>query len=134
MNASDTHEEGAGEDDFLDPINAFGETFISIVRDGDHLDGEEAFRCEDFVALREEGFVKFITNRFDHFDGDNLVELTFDVAIVLDEYLKFIFKSGIFDTLTSILCLLFRDGDACNFTSIFGGSVAAKASPAAANF
>ena len=47
IDAADAHEEGAGEDHFLDPIDAFGEALVSVVRDGDHLDGEEACWLED---------------------------------------------------------------------------------------
>jgi len=109
VDAADAHEETAGEDDFLDPVDTFGEALVSIVGDGDHLDGEEAIGGEDFVAFGEEGLVEFVADGFDHFDGDDLVELAFDVAIVLDEDFEFVFESGVFDALAGILCLFFGD-------------------------
>jgi len=134
VDAADAHEETPGEDDFLDPVDAFGEALVSVVRDGDHLDGEEAIGGEDFVAFGEEGLVEFIADGFDHFDGYDFVELAFDVAVVLDEDLEFVFQPGVFDALAGILGLLFGDGDAGDFTSVFLGGVAAEASPAAADF
>ena len=131
MDAADAHEEAAGEDDFLDPVDAFGEALVAVVGDGDHLDGEEAIGGEDFMALGEEGLVEFVADGFDHFDGDYLVELAFDVAVVFDEDFEFVFESGVFDALACVVGLRLGDGDAGDFTAIFCGGMAAEAAPAA---
>jgi len=134
IDAADAHEEGAGEDHFLDPIDTFGEALVSVVGDGDHLDGEEACRLEDFVALGEEGFVEFVADCFDHFDGDDFIEGALDVAVVLDTDLELVFQAGVLDALAGVGGLCFGDGDTGDLTAIVCGGVAAEAAPAAADF
>ena len=134
MDAADAHEEAAGEDDFLDPVDSFGEALVAVIGDGDHLDGEEAIGGEDFVALGEEGFVEFVADGFDHFDGDDFIEGAFDVAVVLDDDVELVFEVGVFDALAGIFGLGLGDGDAGDLTAVFCGGVAAEAAPAAADF
>ncbi len=40
VDSSDGEEQGSGEDDFLDPIDAFGEGLVAVVGDGDVLDSQ----------------------------------------------------------------------------------------------
>ena len=134
IDAADAHEEGAGEDHFLNPIDALGEALVSIIGDSDHLDGEEAFGFQDLVALGEEGFVELVADGFDHFDGDDFIEGALDVAVVLDADLELVFEAGVLDALAGVCGLCFGDGDAGDLTAVVCGGVAAEAAPATADF
>ena len=78
--------------------------------------------------------MEFVSDGLDHLDGDNLIELSCDVAVVFNADFKFIFDSLLLHALAGILGLFFGDGDAGDLAAICLGRVGPKPTPTAANF
>src|SRR5579862_7522778 len=69
-------------------------------------------------------------DRFDHLDGDELVETTLEVAIVLEQQCDAILEAQSGDLRARIGVLLTRDGGARDTASVSGRSMDRKAAPA----
>ena len=56
---------------------------VAVVRDRDRLQGHQAVRCQDVLALAEERSPVLLAQRLEHLDGDDLVETPREVTEVL---------------------------------------------------
>ena len=91
-------------------------------------------RREDFVAFGEEGFVEFVADSFQHFDGRDFIKFAGDEPVVLDTNFDEVGESGIFDSRARISCLGLGDGDRGDFAAVIFRCVMRESAPTAADF
>ena len=72
----------AGEDVFLDPVDAGAVSVVALVGDGDDLEKREAIGGEEVFAGPEVVGEVAVAHGFEHFDGDDPVELAGEVSVV----------------------------------------------------
>src|SRR3546814_8223915 len=76
----------AGEDVALDEVDAAARLFVALVANGDGLQQHQPVVLEQPRALSEVSRQEVVADRFDHFDGHQLVELTVEIAIRSEEH------------------------------------------------
>lgn len=97
----------AGEDITTDEIVPRAVRFVAGLGHRDALEARDATRrFEEGIHSTEVGFQKLRPDRFEHFDGDNLVEFfavggNWKATIVAQEDVDFVLETSRFDALVS---------------------------------
>ena len=66
----------------LNPIDIFAQRIVAGIRAGDHLQTEQSILLQQLIAFGKISLQVSITDRFEHFDRNDLVELTRNQPII----------------------------------------------------
>ena len=118
---------------FLDPVVGPAVFVIPLIGDGDGLDHGDAVGCEQTVQLTEKAPIVTMPHRFQHLDGDNLVESSLNTAVVAKANVDVILEPGPAHALPGQVELLPRNGDAGDPTTGLPHRLDGKTAPTAAD-
>ena len=133
VEAIDREQQRAGEDVLLDEVDAVAELTVTRVGACDELQRDEPVALQHAVA--HGGVIRqvVVTHGFEHFDGDDLVELAGDVAVVLHPHFDAVGESGGGDAPHREIVLLLRDGERGDAAAVVLPGVQTPAAPAGAD-
>ena len=102
-----------------------------VVGTEDHLQAEQASRCQQGSDLSEECLGIAVTDRFEHLDGDDLVEPTSQIAVVAENHLDEIADVRRLDPFGGLAELLLTDGRRRDAATAGLGRMDGEAAPSA---
>ena len=124
----------AGENITLDKIHLGFGLLIPLVVDGDGLQQGNAVVFQQTADGCGVGVQELVTNRFNHFDGDQFIVLTFQQPVILLQQSNFVLQPFFSNAALGPGILFFGNGGGGNPTAIMLGRVNGHAAPSGPDF